>query len=87
MQESYEAILRGDRLEWSGESRPDPAKGNRPVAVRVTFLDNAVPAGNGRLMAEALERLAGSHALPDLEDPSSWQREARRERTLPDRDG
>ncbi len=87
MQETYEAILRGDRLEWSGESRPDPAKGNRPVAVRVTVLDNTVPAGDGRLMAEALKRLAASRALPDLTDPSSWQREVRRERPLPNRDG
>jgi hypothetical protein len=80
MQETYEAILRGDRLEWSGETRPNHAKGNRPVAVRVTVLDDAAPTGDGRLMAEALERLAASHALPDLKDPSSWQREARWER-------
>ncbi|MDQ3363337.1 MAG: hypothetical protein M3534_17090 [Actinomycetota bacterium] len=80
MQESYEAILRGDRLEWSGESRPDPARRNRPVAVRVTVIDDSASTGDGRLMSEALERLAASHALPDLVDPSSWQREARRER-------
>ncbi len=87
MQETYEAILHGDRLEWSGESRPDPAKGNRPVAVRVTVLDDAAPVRDGRLMAGALERLAASHALPDLKDPRSWQREVRRERSLPNRDG
>ena len=87
MQETYEAILHGDRLEWSGETRPNPAKGNRPVAVRVTVLDDVAPTGDGRLMVEALERLAASRALPDLTDPSSWQREARRERPLPNRDG
>ena len=87
MRETYEAILRGDRLEWSGETRPNPAKGNRPVAVRVTMLDDATATGDGRLMAEALERLAASHALPDLKVPGDWQREVRRERSLPDRDG
>lgn len=87
MQETYEAILRGDRLEWSGEARPNPAKGNRPVVVRVTVLDDAASAKNGKLMAEALERLAVSRALPDLKDPGYWQREVRRERSLPDRDG
>ncbi len=87
MQETYEAILRGDRLEWSGESRPDPARRNRPVAVRVTVIDVPAPTESGRLMAEALERLADSSAPPDLVDPGSWQREARRERPLPDRDG
>jgi len=48
--------------------------------VRVTVIDDSASTGDGRLMSEALERLAASHALPDLVDPSSWQREARRER-------
>ena len=87
MQETYEAILRGDHLEWSGEARPSPADPDRPVAVRVTILDDATATGNGRLMAEALGQLAASHALTSLEDPISWEREVRRERPLPDRDG
>ena len=83
MQETYEAILRGDHLEWSGEARPSP---DLPVAVRVTILDNATATGGGRLMAEALKQLAASHALANLTDPVSWEREVRRERPLPDRD-
>lgn len=77
MQETYEAILRGDRLEWSGETRPDPGYGNRPIAVRVTIPDDAVPTGDGRLMAEALERLAASYALSEVTDPKSWRGETR----------
>jgi hypothetical protein len=87
MQETYEAILRGDHLEWSREKRPDLGSHDRPVAVRVTILGEAVPVGKGRLMAEALERLSAMQALPDLPDPVAWEREVRRERSLPDREG
>ena len=89
MQETYEAILRGDHLEWSGESRPGPADPDRPVPVRVTILDETASGRGirGRRMAESLEQLAASHALADLTDPTSWEREVRRERPLPDRDG
>ena len=86
MQETYEAILRGDHLEWSGENRPDLSSHDRPVAVRVTILSEADPVGNGRLMAEALERLSAMQALPSLTDPATWEREVRRERSLPDRE-
>ena len=87
MQETYAAILRGDHLEWSGENRPDLGSHDRPVAVRVTILGEATPRGDGRLMAEALERLSTLQALPSLTDPAAWEREVRRERPLPDREG
>ena len=87
MQETYEAILRGDHLEWSGENRPDLGSHEQPVAVRVTILGEATPVGDGRLMAEALERLSSMQALPSLTDPAAWEREVRRERPLPDREG
>ncbi len=89
MQETYEAILRGDHLQWSGKARPSLADPNRPVPVRVTILDDAASGRGvrGRSMAEPLEQLAASHALASLKDPISWEREVRRERPLPDRDG
>ncbi len=89
MRETYEAILRGDYLEWSGEARPSLADLDRPVPVRVTILDDAASGRGvrGRRMAEPLAQLAASHALASLEDPTSWEREVRRERLLPDRDG
>jgi len=49
MQETYEAILRGDHLERSGEARPDLSSHDRPVVVRVTILGEAAPAGGRRL--------------------------------------
>ena len=40
----------------------------------------------GERMAAALEKLAASNAVADIEDPVEWQREIRRERPLPGRD-
>jgi hypothetical protein len=38
-------------------------------------------------MAEALERLAAADALSRIEDPVEWQREIRKDRPLPGREG
>lgn len=88
MKDTYRAILHGDRLEWSGGT-PDAVYRDRPVAVRVTILEEASSAkdGRGQRMAAALERLADSRALSNLSDPATWEREVRRERPLPGRDG
>jgi hypothetical protein len=57
---TYKAILRGDRLEWSGDA-PSDLGADRPVPVHVTVLDEGsvtMIEGRGRRMALALERLA-----------------------------
>jgi len=88
---TYKAILRGNRLEWRGSGRQHPPT-NRPMAVYVTVLDeplgevNASEKGEGARMAAALERLAEIHALADINDAATWEREARQERALPGRD-
>lgn len=86
---TYKAILRGNRLEWSGNARQHPPV-DRPVAVYVTVLDEPMgevdASEQGARMATALERLAEIHALAEIEDASSWERETRRERALPGRD-
>jgi hypothetical protein len=62
------------------------------MAVYVTVLDeplgevNAHEEGQGARMAAALVRLAEIHALADIDDAAAWEREARQERVLPDRD-
>ncbi len=90
MLNTYKAILKGDRLEWSGEAPELPPEG-RPVAVHVTILDEEgalVPKhlSQGQRMAAALEQLAATQALADIADPVAWEREVRQDRTLPDRD-
>ena len=88
MLQTFKAILRGDRLEWSGDA-PEKKRTESGVAVHVTILDEAADlsqtVNRGRRMAEALERLAARNALQEISDPVLWQREQREDRTLPDR--
>lgn len=88
---TYKAILRGNRLEWRGSARQRPQT-DHPMAVYVTVLDeplgevNASGKGQGARMAAALGRLAEIHALADINDAATWERETRHERALPGRD-
>ena len=83
MSNTYQAVLRGNRLEWSGEV-PDRLAQDRPVRVSVTILETS--AGQGQQMAEALEKLARVNAVSTIADPAAWEREQREDRHLPGRD-
>jgi hypothetical protein len=87
---TYKAVLRGNHLEWRGDVSKHIAPG-QAVAVYVTILDEPVEMtapneGQGQRMAAALQQLADIHACADIVDPVVWEREARRERVLPDRE-
>jgi hypothetical protein len=90
MLQTYKAILRGNRLEWSGEV-PEQVKSEQPLEVHVTILQDTAASSEviaqGKKMAEALEKLAAAYALSDIVDPSAWQREQRLDRPLPGREG
>lgn len=85
MLQTYKAVLRGDRLEWSGETPPQ-VESEQPVDVHVTILQDADVVDDrttrGKKMAEDLEKLAAINAFPDITDPSAWQREQREERSM-----
>ena len=89
MLRTYEAILVGDRIEFPGGGPQEPG----PLNVHVTVLGAAGGAGaNGRrergvAMAAALEKLARAGTLATVIDPAQWQREVRRDRDLPGREG
>lgn len=81
---TYDAVLNGDHVDWTGEA-PDTSG---PVRVRVTVLYE--PPGSerrGERMAAALRKLAASDAFADVADPVAWQREVRKDRALPGREG
>lgn len=86
---TYRAILRGNNLEWNGDA-PECLDSEKAVEVQVTILKEAaipsVTLARGKGMAEALEKLAAIDALSEISDPSTWQREQRQDRSLPDRD-
>jgi len=83
MSNTYQAVLRGNRLEWSGEV-PDRLTEDRPLKVNVTIIDTSPD--QGRQMAEALEKLAQLQSVPTITDPAAWEREQRVDRSLPGRD-
>lgn len=90
MPTTYRAVLKGNRFEWRGEIPPEIAA-QRAVPVEVTVLrdegfGSSRAPGAGERMAAALEKLAASNAVADIEDPVEWQREIRRDRPLPGRD-
>lgn len=83
MLQTYEGVLEGDHVRWAGEA---PAT-DRPLRVRVTILEEERSREErGQKMANALSKLASSGAFSDIDDPSEWQREIRRDRPLPGRD-
>jgi hypothetical protein len=87
MLQSYQAVLIGNRLKWIGDVPEYENK--RPIDVRVRFLEERVlprDASRGREMAEILEQLAQSAPVVRIADPISWQREVRKDRSLPGRE-
>lgn len=88
MLETYPGILRANQIEWEAGG-PKGLSPGRPVRVHITLLETVESTSaseQGRRMAVALDKLAASRsgALPT--DPAAWEREAREDRSLPDRD-
>jgi hypothetical protein len=83
---TYQALLRDNRLEWQSDA-PQILPADRAVKVFVTVLDDQQvgPANRGERMAAALEQLAKTQAVAEL-NAAEWEREARSERPLPGRD-
>ena len=86
---TYKALLQGDHLIWL-DGEPEAIKKTGAVLVYVTIAEDASSSDSdvrerGRKMGELLNRLAERNALSEIDDPVMWQRDLRRERTLPDR--
>jgi hypothetical protein len=85
---TYQAILRGEVLEWLAD-KPQNLAPERPIPVHVTILEEATQVilnERGLRMAAALEQLAQIHTVLASLDPVQWERELRQERQLPSRD-
>ena len=87
MPQTFRALLRGDRLEWTS-SRPTVIPADQPVLVEVTMSEEpfAPNTESGRFMAATLEQLAQTGSFAEISDPVEWQRDLRAERSLPGRD-
>ena len=78
-------LLRKDKVEWLEEI---PVM-DGPVPTYIVVLDNLDvhhPDNSGAIAVAMLEILADKKAFDEIEDPAAWQREIRKDRTLPGRD-
>ena len=86
MQRIYEAILKGNHLEWAREV---PKQSDRPIRVYVTLQEDRSSLSaefRRERIVEILEKIAASNVFADISDPVEWQRELRQDRPLPGRD-
>ncbi len=88
MLRTYQAVLRGEVLEWIAD-KPRNLMPEQAVPVYVTILEerkSVLMVERGMRMAAALEQLAEMHGAIASLDPIQWEREVRQERTLPSRE-
>jgi len=86
MQQIFEAILKGNLLEWAREV---PKQSDRPIRVYVTLQEDRSSLSaelRRQRIVEILEKIAASNVFADINDPVEWQRELRQDRPLPGRD-
>jgi hypothetical protein len=83
MQRIFEAILKGNHLEWTDEV---PEHGNLPIRVYVTLQEEDLLTSDElrrKKIVEILEKIAKNNIFSDISDPVEWQRELTQDRPLP----
>ncbi|MBF0135399.1 MAG: hypothetical protein H7833_01255 [Magnetococcus sp. DMHC-1] len=87
---SYEAIYDHGQLTWIGDT-PGPVRArviitliNEQTPSHVSDVKREIP--NGTQLAAILEEMAEKGIGKIFGDPLEWQKEARRDRTLPGRE-
>ncbi|MEG4485955.1 hypothetical protein [Microcoleus sp. D2_18a_B4] len=86
MQRIFEAILKGNILEWVNQV---PTQGDRPVRVYVTLQEDRSTLSaefSRQRIVEVLEKIAANNVFAEISDPVEWQRDLRQDRPLPGRD-
>ncbi|MEG4047457.1 hypothetical protein [Microcoleus sp. Pol17_C1] len=85
MQRIFEAILKGNVLEWANEV---PTEGERPVRVYVILQEERSTLSaefRRQRIVEILEKIAANNVFAEISDPVEWQRDLRQDRPLPGR--
>ena len=84
MDHGYDAIMRGDTLEWTG-ARPVGLPQDEAIAVEVvlkTVQSLDAEEERKRRLGEALDSVVKLNPFRDMDDPVAWQREMRVDRSL-----
>ena len=88
MDHRYDAILRGDTLEWTG-ARPSELEQTKPIPVHVVLREDAPQISEEerkRRLGAALDAVIKLNPFREIDDPVAWQREMRVDRPLPGRE-
>jgi hypothetical protein len=85
MLHTFEAVLKGNRLEWTNGV---PQESDRPLKVYVTLLDESALSSEERRekLSELLGKIAATNAFNQIKNPVEWQRDLRHDRSLPGRE-
>jgi hypothetical protein len=81
---TYEAVIKGNLIEWQGEI--PPLKEETRVQVTIEEPPLISKEERKRALLAALDGLAASGAFSEIKDPVAWQREIRKDRPLPGRE-
>jgi hypothetical protein len=82
MSNVYDAIVKGNKLDWVSIP-PKEILENKKIRVKVILSEETVTTKDrGKLMAEALKKIAEGNGLKSIKNPVAWQREVRKDRTL-----
>ena len=88
MDHGYDAVLRGDTLEWTGE-RPSELERTKPIPVHVVLREEAPVSAEEdrqRQLGEALDAVIKLNPFREIDDPVAWQPEMRVDRPLTGRE-
>ena len=86
MGKTYNAILRGNQIEWETDSPPINTESGVKVQVTVQKQSELTEEERKAKLFAALEALAQNSKTLWPEDPTAWQREIRQDRPLPGRE-
>jgi len=84
MLHTFNAVLKGNQLQWTDDLPQIGQKGDRPLKVQVTILEEVSdldPKSRGQKMADILEKLANSNTLLNVY-PIAWQSETHSDNQL-----
>lgn len=84
---TYQAVLKGNRIEWTEATPLLPGSGEGvPVYVTILTRSTESPASRGEQMVAILEQIAALGGIKSIPDPMAWQQEIRQDRPLAGRE-
>jgi len=78
----YEVLIKGNKLAWIGIP-PKAAEENKKIKAKIILYEELENnEDRGKIMAEALKKIADESGLKSIKNPAAWQKEIRKDRSL-----